>query len=90
MEPVRSVISKQSTAPSRFWSLRLVTSNTSPSTTTLPEDWVSPDMGSGDFFMLRPMSTAPSGFEPCGLLCLGSFASASLGYSAFMLTLLRP
>ena len=64
MELVRSVMSKHSTALPRFWSRRLVTATTSPSTVTLPDSRLRVLMGTGLCFMLRPMSTSPLGGPP--------------------------
>ena len=57
---VRSVMSKHSTAPP-FFTVRLVTATTSPSTVTLPDSRVSSSMGMGFCLMVLPMSTSPLG-----------------------------
>ena len=63
-ELVRSVRSKQSTAPPLFWMVRLVTATTSPSTVTRPDSSVSVFIGTGRCLMALPMSTFPWGLPP--------------------------
>ena len=78
IEPVLSVISKQSTAPP-FFTSRLVTSITSPSTQTLPESIPSVRISTGLALMALPMSTLPFGGSPERGAALTAGAVAVLG-----------
>ena len=73
-EFVRSVRSKQSTAPPPLGIVRLVTATTSPSTVTLPDSRVSVCIGTGRCLMALPMSTLPWGLPPGAGACVISAA----------------
>ena len=90
MEPERSVMSKHSTAPPRFWSWREVDSKTSPSTTTLPDSSVRSRMGVVLPFMVLPMSTSPADTEaPTALLWIFT-TGLGWGKSGVIFTLCKP
>ena len=78
IEPVRSVISKHSTAPP-FLTVRLVTAITSPSTVTLPDSRFSVRISTGRALMALPKSTSPFGASPLWDTLLTAGAVAGLG-----------
>ena len=82
IEPVRSVMSKHSTAPP-FLTVRLVTAMTSPSTVTLPESMLSVRISTGLALMALPKITSPFGVSPGrdAALTAGEVASFGRGYS---------
>ena len=89
MEPVRSVISKHSTAPPRFCRVREVEAKTSPSTVTFPDSSVRSPMGVSLPFMLRPISTSPVGAPLPADSLRGGTMGLGLGKSALISTLCK-
>ena len=78
IEPVLSVMSKHSTAPP-FFTVRLETAITSPSTHTLPESMPSVRISMGLALMALPMRTEPFGGSPGCRAALTAGAVALLG-----------